>query len=288
MINRKLIAIVGPTASGKTDLAIFLAKKLKGELISADSRQVYCGLDIGTGKDKSYPQHLIDICEPKKIYSVAEFQPAAYKIIEDIFFRGKIPILVGGTGLYLDAVLQGYQFPKEDKHLRAKLEKKTMEEIIKELKKVDPISVEKNIGNHRRLVRALEVYLLNKRPLSEYKKKQPNFSYLTVGIDLDRNKLYQNIDERVDRRIRQGMIEEVKNLLKNGLSHERLQQFGLEYRFIDRYLQGVYSKEEMIQKLKFAIHDFARRQLTWFRKNKGIKWVKNNQEAEKLVRIFLK
>lgn len=283
----KLIAIVGPTASGKTDLAIFLAKKFNGELISADSRQVYRGMDIGTGKDKSYPQYLIDICDPDTQYSVAQFQKDAYKAIYVIFKKKKIPIMVGGTGLYIDSVLKGYKIPKTSLALREELDKLNSADLLKQLKSYDKASYQKiDHNNRRRILRALEASIVNRRPLSDYKAHQPKFDALTIGIDMPREELYSRIDKRVDERISSGMIEEVQGLLEKGVSHDRLQRYGLEYRFIDNYLQKVFPKEEMIQKLKFAIHDFARRQLTWFRKNKEINWVKNCNDASVLVEKF--
>lgn len=316
----KLIAIVGPTASGKTDLAVFLAKKFSAnrgpadswngfELISADSRQVYKGMDIGTGKDKSYPQHLIDICDPRQDqYTVAQFQKDAYREIYDIFKRDKIPILVGGTGLYIDAVLKGYRIPKTSLSLRQELEKLNDKELLAQLKSYDPAAYQK-IDHHnlRRILRALESSIVNRRPFSGYQAKAPKFEALIIGMDLPRTELYRRIDERVDERIKQGMIEEVENLLKSGVPYEKLQSFGLEYRFISQYLQKVRGSKsprvkkdfrlstldspalraEMTQKLKFAIHAFARRQLTWFRRNREIKWIKSYREAESLANKFL-
>lgn len=295
MKNNKLVAIVGPTASGKTDLAIFLAQKFGGELISADSRQVYRGMDLGTGKNKTYPQHLIDICDPKEQYSIAEFQKDAYKIIFSLFKKHKLPILVGGSGLYLNSVIYGYQIPKTSLTLRQELDKLSLSQLMEQLKKYDPKSYEKiDHRNRRRILRASECSIANRRPISEYHKKKPDFQSMILGIDIDRRYLYQNIDQRVDKRIKEGMIEEVKNLLKSGISYERLQRFGLEYREISQYLNKLKvegykpkTKNEMIEKLKFRIHNFARHQLTWFRKNKEIIWIKNKKQAEIEVRKFL-
>jgi len=295
--KRKIICVVGPTASGKTDLAKTFSNKFNGEVISADSRQIYRSMDIGTGKDKTFFQYMIDIRDPNEDYSVVEFQKETYEIIDKIFSCGKIPFLVGGSGLYINAVIYGYQFPKTDPHLRSKIEALSTEKLIEKLKKFDPASAEKNVNNHRRLARALESYLYNSRPLSEYKKKKPNFQYLMLGIDIPREELYTRIDRRVDSRIKEGMIEEVQNLFKTGVSYERLRRFGLEYRIISDYLlkfgdrnsenKREELKQEMIQKLKFKIHDFARRQLTWFRKNKEINWIQNDDQAEKLIHQFL-
>lgn len=289
-LKRKIIAIVGPTASGKTDLAIFLAKKYDCELISADSRQVFRKMDIGTGKDKSYPQHLIDIRDPMENYSVAEYQSDAYKIIFDIFKKKKIPILVGGTGLYIDAVLKGYEIPKTSLKLREELSHLTNVEILAQLKSYDPASYEKiDHNNRRRILRALESSIVNRRPFSEVQAKKPNFNLLIIGIDLPRKKLYERIDERVDKRLKQGMVEEVEHLLKSGVTYERMQNFGLEYRFISNYLKNPTPENFKLEitNLKFKTHAFARRQLTWFRRNKDIRWVKNQKEAEQLIRKFL-
>lgn len=295
--ERKLIAIVGPTASGKTDFSKILSKEFNGEVISVDSRQVYRSMDIGTGKDKTFFQHMIDIRDPNEDYSVAEYQKETYRIVDEIFSRNKIPFLVGGTGLYINAVLYGYQFPKTDSKLRTKIEKLNTIELMQELKKYDPISAEKNKSNHRRLARALESYLYNSRPLSKYKKKKPNFKYLIIGINIPRDQLYKKIDKRVDDRINAGMIEEVKNLLKKGVSYERLQRFGLEYRYISEYLSSIDNstsvidkeklEQDMIQKLKFKIHAFARRQSTWFKKNKEIHWVNYVKDARMYIKNFI-
>lgn len=300
-IMKKLIVILGPTASGKTDLAKKLVNKFNGEVISADSRQIFRFMDIGTGKDKTFPQHMIDIRDPRENYTVAEYQKEVYGILDDIWSSNKIPFLVGGSMLYIDAVVYGYQFPGQNEKLRTKIEKWHTEKIYQQLKKVDPISAEKNKLNRRRLIRALEVGLLNSRPLSEYKKKKPEFQYLILGIDLPRQELYKRIDQRVNKRIKQEMIKEVENLLKMGVAYDRLQNFGLEYRYISQFLAETKNeklktkkeekKQAMIQKLKFKIHAFARRQLTWWRKNPEIHWIKSQsigwRKAEKLIQGFL-
>ncbi|OGD66060.1 tRNA (adenosine(37)-N6)-dimethylallyltransferase MiaA [Candidatus Berkelbacteria bacterium RIFCSPHIGHO2_12_FULL_36_9] len=287
--NRKVVVLVGLTASGKTDLAKKLIEKFNGEVISDDSRQIYRGMDLGTGKDKSFFQHMIDVRDPNDDFSVAEYQSEVYKIIKNIFSRGKTPFIVGGTGLYINAVIYGYQIPKQDKDLRMKLEKKTTEQIFEQLKKVDPVSAKKNKSNRRRLIRALESYLVNLRPLSEYKNIKPNFDYLMLGIDLPRQELYQKIDTRVDSRLKEGMIEEVECLLQKGISYDRMQRFGLEYRHLSNYLQNPTPEnlKSEIKGLKFKIHAYARRQLTWFRKNKEIHWIRNYKQANEIIRQFL-
>lgn len=310
----KVIVICGPTASGKTDLSIKLAKRFNCEIICVDSRTVYKHLNIGTAKpyiDRSHKllskdkilgpvykidgivHYGLDLVNPKKRYSVAEFQQFAYSAIKKIIAKGKTPFFVGGTGLYIDAVVKGFSFPKEDLQLRAKIEKMSDREIEYKMLKYDPATLKKYINNRRRLERALEVYLLNQRPISEYKKDQPDFNCLFLAVDWPREELYQRIDKWVDMRIKMGMIDEVKSLIKKGLSHKRLQEFGLEYRFIDNYLQNPTNKNLKFQiiNLKFKTHAFARRQLTWFRRNKEINWLKADNKlqknADKLVKKFL-
>jgi len=233
---------------------------------------------------------MIDIIDPKdELMTASLFCEMTFQIINNILQRKKIPILAGGTALYMDAVLKGYIFPKTDLILRNKLESYSAKELYKQLNKYDEVSANKNKDNHRRMVRALESYLINKKPISIYEKEKPNFTFLILGIDCDRKKLYQKIDERVDDRIRKGMIEEVKKLISLGVSHDKLQSFGLEYKYIDLYLQKNINKTEMIQKLKFKIHAFVRRQLVWWRKNKKIIWMTNdNNLFKKSIRIINK
>lgn len=291
MEKRKIIVIAGPTASGKTDLAKTLIKKFNGEIISADSRQVYKGLDIGTGKDKSFFQYLIDIREPEEKFTVADFQKEAQKAVEEIYKKGKIPFIVGGTGFYIDSFLKNKRLapPPKNPYLRKELEKQSCEELFEQLKKLDPQTaaiIDKH--NKRRLIRALEVCLETGKPFSSFGQESPSqFKVLYLVIDLPRSILYQKIDQRLSKRLQEGMIEEVQNLLKQGVSAQWLKSLGLEYRYITEYLEGKYSKEEMIEKLKYAIHRFARRQITWFKKNKEAIWIQNIHQAEKLIKEFL-
>ena len=296
-----LIVILGPTASGKSDLGIQLAKKYNGEIVSADSRQVYKGLDIGTGKvtkteQKIIKHHLLDVAKSGTRFNVAEYKKMADKAIFDVWKRGKIPFLVGGSSLYIQAVVDNYQLGEgvSDPSLREKLESTSLSKLLAQLKKVDPESykiIDKK--NKRRIVRALEVYHVTGLKFSELQRKgEDRYNTLLIGIDISRETLYKRIDDRVDARVKQGMIKEVELLLKKGVSAEWLSALGLEYRFISNYLLNTdHSKnaqEDMLQKLKFAIHDFTRRQLTWFRREKLIHWIKNQKEAEKEVKIFLK
>jgi len=306
MNNNKIIVITGPTASGKTSLSIGLAKKYSGEIICADSRTVYKSLDIGTAKpyiDKPYKKirpagglfgsiykidgvkhYALDIADPKTdYYSVAEFQELVYEIIKDIIKRGKIPFLVGGTGLYIDAVTQGFVFPKQNLGLREKISKLSDQELIDQLSKLDRLTLKKYKNNRRRLERALEVALNDKRPISKYQKKKPPYEFLYLAIDWPREELYERIDKWVDMRLEMGLVQEAEQLYQNGLSLVRMQEFGLEYKHLSNYLKNPTDEvlEEQMRKLKYKIHAFARRQLTWFRRNKSIHWLKARQDLQK-------
>ncbi|MDZ7798529.1 MAG: tRNA (adenosine(37)-N6)-dimethylallyltransferase MiaA [Patescibacteria group bacterium] len=288
----KLIIILGPTASGKSSLGISLAKKNNGIIISADSRQVYKGMDIGTAKvtkkeRKIVPHFLLDVVSPKKYYSAAQFKKEALKVI-DKYSSQKNIFVVGGSPFYIDSLIskkETFNIPP-DYDLRKKLEKLSPEKLFKRLKKLNPKKAKKiDKNNPRRLIRAIEV--AKAKPKSK-KNKTPEFKVLKIGLSRPREKLYQKIDERVDKRFKQGMVKEVEDLRKKGLSWKRLNSFGLEYRFVAKYLKGQLKKEEMVQKLKYAIHDFVRRQMTWFRKDKSIHWIKNQKQAESLINKFLK
>ena len=305
--HNKLVVIVGPNASGKSDLAVKLAKKFNGEVVSADSRQVYKGMDIGTGKvprDKSkikneklkiylhqgIPHHLLDVASPKRRFSVVQYQKKAIEAIKKIQRKGKLPILCGGTGFYVQAVVDGLVFPKvkPDWRFRKKLEQKSAKELYEYLKKLDPErakTIEKD--NKRRLIRAIEIVLKTGKPVPKL-QKQKLFDVLMIGIKRDKKELKERIRKRLLKRLKQGMIEEVKKLKESGLSWKRLEEFGLEYRYIAYYLQGKLSWKEMVEQLQKAIEDFAKRQMTWFKRDKRIHWIKNFKEAKKLIREFLK
>ncbi len=293
----KLIVILGPTSSGKTDMAIELAKQFSGEIVSADSRQVYTGMDIGSGKatkeqQKDVPHYLLDVADPKERFTLTDFKQRADEAIADIILRGKIPFLVGGTGLYIQAVVDNYAIPsgEEDFEYRAELENKSLDELVDLLQSTDLESYRSvDLKNKRRVVRALEVNHMTGESFVENKKVGESlYDVLLIGIDVPREELYKRIDQRVDDRINEGMIEEVQNLLNTGVDEKRLYDFGQEYRFCLQYILGEWeSKEEMVQRLKYAIHGFARRQLTWFRKDKRVVWVKTKEESEKLITDFL-
>ncbi len=297
----KLIVILGPTSSGKSDLAVQLARRFNGEVISADSRQVYKGMDIGSGKItkkemRGVPHYLLDVASPKKRFSVARFQKLAWKAIKRIWKQGKIPILCGGTGLYIQSIVDGLFIPEvpPDAKLRAKLEKLSAEKLFKKLKKLDPRRA-KNIDchNRRRLIRALEIVIKTGKPVPGQSEVCPrtnrprtDLGLLQIGIVQPKKKLKQLIKKRLFKRLKHGMITEVKNLRRSGLSWKRLEEFGLEYRAIAQYLQGKISKQEMIDKIQTESEQYAKRQITWFKRDKRIKWVRNYKEAKKSVKNF--
>lgn len=297
----KIIAILGPTASGKSGLALKLAQKFKGEIISADSRQIYRGFVVGSGlvngafKKGIYyadgiPHYLVQFLNPEKNFSAALYKKLALKKISEIFYRKKIPILCGGTGLYIDAVTKNLLFPKIKPNLalRKKLETKTNKELTKQLQFLDPESA-KNIDkdNKRRLIRAVEVSILGQASFSQSKNYGPKlFNVLKIGLNLPRQDLYQKIDQRVDQMIENGLVKETEDLLK--LYPKTAPAFsGIGYKEVIDYLEGQITKEKMVQKIKFHSHAYARRQITWFKRDLEIHWVKNCQEAEKLVSGFL-
>lgn len=272
----KLVVIVGPTAVGKSDYAVKYAKKHNGEVISADSRQVYAGLDIGTGKItkkemKGVRHHLLDVADPKKQFTVGKFKELAEKAIKDISSRGKLPIICGGTGFYIDAVVKNIEYPDVPPHksLRKKLALQTPDELFRHLRKLDSAfalslnNSEKN--NPHRLIRSIEIATaLGKVP--PLQKRALPYSVTWIKLTAPKEELQKRINIRLLKRIKQGMIKEVENLHKNGLPWKRMEALGLEYRFISRYLRGLISKKEMIKLLQTEIWHYAKRQLLWFKK----------------------
>lgn len=295
----KLVVVAGPTASGKSALGIALAQEFRGEIVSADSRQVYRGLDIGSAKVTPeertlVPHHLLDVADPREIYTVARFQREAIQAINAILARGHQPFLVGGSPHYIQAVVDHLDIPPipPQPELRAQLEARPLQDLLAELEQLDPACAAAiDRRNPRRVIRALEVCLVTGRPFSEQRRSAaPLYNCLLLAIAWPRAELYARIDRRVDERMGQGMIEEVQRLLAEGISHERLEAFGLEYRFISRLLRGEFAGEsEMVQRLKFAIHDFTRRQLTWLHKDRRITWIDGHhpEAAHEIVRRFL-
>lgn len=296
MNKPKIIAIVGTTASGKSSLGIDLAKFFDAEVVSADSRQIYKGLDLGTGKVTpeeivGVPHHMLDIIEPNTPYSLAEYQKAAYIVIDDILSRGKLPIIVGGTGLYTRAIIEGYDLnsAEPDFALRKELETKTAAELVDILKSLGAKTITEP-ENPRRLIRQIEKIKAGK---SNVPVNNPRYDCLQLGITFDRDILYKRIEERLDMRINDGMIEEIKGLLDNGATPKFMEELGLEYRYTTRYLLGKYqSFEEYRAELLKEIRHFAKRQVTWFKKEKDIHWLneKGNyfEEAKTLIQDFIK
>jgi tRNA dimethylallyltransferase len=296
-----LIVILGPTASGKSGLGITLAQRFHGEIVSADSRQVYRGLDIGTAKVTSeeralVPHYLLDVADPHEVYTVAQFQRDAIDAINDILAHGRQPFLVGGSPHYIQAVVDHLDIPQvpPQPELRAQLEARPLPELLALLEELDPQSaatIDRN--NPRRVLRALEVCITSGKPFSEQRGIAASlYRSLLLGIHWPRQVLYSRIDARVDERMQQGMVQEVQGLFERGVMHERLEALGLEYRFVSRWLRGEFASEaQMVERLKYAIHDFTRRQLTWFRKDQRIVWVEGSnrmeQEAEGIVQEFL-
>ena len=282
-LSFNLLTILGPTASGKTRLAVALANDLGGEIISADSRQVFRGMDIGTGKDLleygEVPYHLIDILEPGAEFSVFAFQRLFLDAFQDITCRERLPILCGGTGMYLDAALRGYRMVKapENPLLRAELEGKEDAELAAMLRELRPAQHNTtDLMERQRMLRAIEIARHELEPSVET-ELFPEIRPLVIGIRWERSELRRRITERLRQRLEGGMIEEVQRLHNSGVSWERLAYFGLEYRFMGSYLRGELNHNDLFQKLNSAIHNFAKRQETWFRRmeRNGVKihWV---------------
>ena len=269
-----LITILGPTASGKTPLAVALAHRLGTEIISGDSRQVYRRMDLGTGKDlvdyvvdgHPVPYHLIDIVEPGYKYNVFEYQRDFLKAYEKITNKGKLPILCGGTGMYIESVLKGYRLlpVPENPELRASLEGKSLEELTDILKRYKKLHNSTDVDTAKRAIRAIEIEEYYKQQPPEY-REFPSLKSLIIGVDIDRELRREKITRRLQQRLDEGMVEEVRGLLAEGIPAENLIYYGLEYKFLTQYAIGELTYEEMFQQLETAIHQFAKRQMTWFR-----------------------
>jgi tRNA dimethylallyltransferase len=293
-----LLVILGPTATGKTELAVKLARDLNGEIISADSRQVYKGLDIGTGKDlalyssvqPSVKYHLIDICSPGETYNTYRFKHDFLQVAQDIESRGKLPILCGGTGLYIEAVLLDYEFfpAKPDDALRTQLKLRSNESMVEQLEQLGFALSEEDRHNRHRLMRKLEVALRSEDKnyfLSIGIKKS-----LVIGVKLERARIREKISQRLEKRLQEGMIEEVQHILQQGISVDWLMSLGLEYKYITLFLQGQLTYDEMKKQLETAIHRFAKRQETWFRRmeKRGITIHWFNPEHESFEQLLEK
>ena len=269
-----LITIIGPTASGKTPLAAALANKLDTEIISGDSRQVYRRMNLGTGKDlvdytvngHEVPYHLIDIVEPGYKYNVFEYQRDFLKAYEEITAKGKLPVLCGGTGMYVESVLKGYRLlpVPENPELRASLEGKTLEELTHILEGYKKLHNSTDVDTAKRAIRAIEIEEYYKQQPPEY-REFPSLHSLIVGVNIDRELRREKITRRLKQRLEEGMVEEVRGLLAEGIHPDNLIYYGLEYKFLTQYVIGELTYEEMFLQLETAIHQFAKRQMTWFR-----------------------
>ena len=302
---KSMITILGPTASGKTPLAVHLAAEIGGEIISADSRQVYRRMDIGTGKDLAdyrfmvdgvsvnIPYHLIDICEPGTKYNLFQYQQDFYDAYQDIRSRGVVPILCGGTGLYIEAVLKGYKLSPvpQNPELRASLEGKPLEELTRMLTELKArtgsnMHNKTDVDSCQRAIRAIEIETYNlENPVP--RRELPPVDSLIIGVNIDREARREKITRRLKVRLEEGMIDEVKGLLDEGIPAEDLIYYGLEYKFVTEYLVGKTAYDEMFTRLEIAIHQFAKRQMTWFRgmerRGFNIHWIDALQPMEQKV-----
>ena len=298
---KKMITILGPTASGKTPVAARLAAEIGGEIISADSRQVYRRMDIGTGKDLddygSVPYHLIDICEPGTKYNLFQYQQDFYDVYQDIRSRGAVPILCGGTGLYIEAVLKGYKLSPvpQNQPLRDSLEGKSLEELtqmLTELKARNGSNMHNttDVDSCQRAIRAIEIETYNLEHPTPCRELPPVESVI-IGISIDRELRREKITRRLKARLEEGMVDEVQALLDEGIAPDDLIYYGLEYKFVTEYLTGQCSYDEMFQRLEIAIHQFAKRQMTWFRgmERRGfhINWIDATLPMEEKVQQII-
>lgn len=291
----KILVIVGPTASGKTGLSIELAKQFNGEVISADSRQVYRGMDIGSAKVtkeemQGVPHHLLDVADPKETYNASDFKRDAQIAIEDILSRGKLPIICGGTFFYVDALLGRVSLPEvePDEELRTELEEKSATELLKILTELDPNRASTvEAENPRRLIRAIEV-AKKLGYVPEPKETESPYNTFTIGLTVNMENHADTLRKRLLERLNIGMIEEVKSLLANGVTHERLEKFGLEYRYASRYLRGEVDFETMVNEIVVKSRQFAKRQLTWLKRDQTIHWfTKTDTEVIRQTEQFL-
>lgn len=305
-MKKKVIVILGPTASGKTTLGVYLANKFKGEIISADSRQVYRGMDIGTGKDLGEygdtPYHLIDVVSPNTEFDLVKYKKLAKKAIAEIAERQKLPLVVGGTGFYIQSLVDDMKLSSvgPDKAFREEMEQLTVVELVEKLEKLKPDFAEKlnnsERNNKRRLIRYVEIARDNASDLFVGKienKKSGDCEYLILGITWPRAVIQERIYKRLIVRLeKENMIEEVERLHKEGVSWKRLESFGLEYKYISKYLQKKMTYDEMVERLNIAIRQFAKKQMSWFQRwekqGTKINWVSEKKEATELVKEFLK
>ena len=293
-MKEKLIVILGTTASGKSDLGVSLARRFGGEIVSADSRQVYRGMDLGSGKIteeemRGVPHHLLDVRTPGEFFSMADYQELAYAALDGIIGRGAVPFLVGGTGLYVNAITEGYVLSdkKPDLDLREKLETYDTPTLYRMLREKDP-GTEIDPRNRHRVMRAIEkIEAGDEGPAP----RQPRYATLKIGVHYPRPVLKERIDQRLERRLEMGMVEEIRGLLDSGISETFLVKLGLEYKYLTWYVTGKMEYEEMKQELGLAIKRFAKRQMIWFRRDPEIHWInmeaEPEEEAAALIRAFL-
>ena len=302
MSKPKVIVLEGPTAVGKTELSIELAKRINGEIISADSMQIYKYMDIGTAKvnvkeRQGIKHYLLDIVEPNERYSVANFRIDALKTIKKILSKGKVPIVVGGTGLYIDTLIYNIKYPeievnlKYREELEEQIQKNGMEYLYNKAKEIDEEAVKKISPNDKkRIMRILEIYHQtgkNKTTMEiESRKEEPPYEYIVFALQMDREKLYQRINKRVDLMIEQGLIKEVEDILEKYKIFPTAMQ-GLGYKEVVEYLNGQDTKEDMIDKIKMETRRYAKRQMTWFRKNEDIKWLEAALPIEENIKMIL-
>ena len=298
----KVIVICGPTASGKTNLSIELAKKINGEIVSCDSMQIYKDMDIGTAKPsmeerQGIKHYLMDFVSPEDRYSVADYKKAAKEAIKEILEKGKVPIVVGGTGLYIDSLIYEIEYPniEFDENYRKQLEKRVEEEglekLYQEAKKIDSLAIEKISENdEKRILRILEIYHATGKTKTEQeiesRKNPPEYDYQVYALNWDREVLYERINKRVDIMLEQGLIKEVENILEKYEKFPTAMQ-GLGYKEVVEFLEGKISKEEMIEKIKMETRRYAKRQMTWFRKNKQTIWLDGQAKIEDNMNIIV-
>ncbi len=300
-MNRyELITILGPTASGKTVLAAALAAQLHTEIISADSRQIYRGMDIGTGKDladyivngQSIPYHLIDICEPGYKYNVFQYQHDFFRVFRDIESRGKLPILCGGTGMYIEAVLKGYKLldVPQNPTLRQSLQGKSLAELEQILASYKVLHNKTDVDSAQRAIRAIEIEEYYRTEAPGRNEYEP-INSLIIGVDIDRDTRRAKISQRLRARLAEGMVDEVRQLIDQGVKPDDLIYYGLEYKFVTQYVIGQLSYEEMVTQKEIAIHQFAKRQMTWFRgmerRGSTIHWVNAAWETARKIDTIL-
>ena len=306
MENRRILIIAGPTAVGKTEYAIEAAKRLGGEIVSADSMQLYRFMDIGSAKPteeerRQVPHYLVDEVDPREEFSVYEYQKRAKAAIEDIFSRGKVPVISGGTGLYIHSLLYEMDFSvrPETKKLREELEQKAAEEgpeaLHRELEELDPEAASRiHPNNVKKMIRALEILKSGERPRPFEESFVPvkDYGVCLIGLDRDRQELYERIDRRVDILMEQGLIEEVRGLQAMGLTEEDISMKGIGYKEVFGYLKGEYDKEEAVRLIKRNTRRYAKRQLTWLRRYEELEWIdltaaeSKEQAVEEILRIW--